>query len=68
MAIRGYQHGKEQIWIGDMEFTVPLRITQEDKNGIKPKWSPDDNWLAFLGQDGGRSTHYDLEIFNLTKN
>jgi TolB protein len=68
LAVQGFQYGREQIWIGDMAFNTPMRITPEHKNGIKPRWSPDGKRLAYLGQDPQTSPHYNLEVFDLTRN
>ncbi|MFC1586481.1 TolB family protein [Fibrobacterota bacterium] len=68
IAVQGYQHSREQIWIGDMEFNSPMRVVPGNKNAIRPKWSPDGKRLAFLAQDPSRTSFYNLEVFTFSDN
>jgi dipeptidyl aminopeptidase/acylaminoacyl peptidase len=44
-----------QLWIADLATDKSTRLGDDNSRGSEPKWSPDGQWIAYLGSDGNQS-------------
>ena len=51
-----------QIWICNADGTGHLQLTKGDKNNANPKWSPDNQQIAFTSSRDGKSNLYILSV------
>jgi WD40 repeat protein len=53
-----------QIYLTDPEGTHPLRLTDESGNHIKPAFSPDGAFIAYLSDNANTSKNMELWLFD----
>lgn len=51
-----------QIWVCNSDGTGHLQLTKGDKNNSNPKWSPDNQHIAFVSAREGKTNLYILSI------
>lgn len=44
-----------QLWVADLAALKSTRLGDDKSRGSEPKWSPDGQWIAYLGSDGNQS-------------
>jgi len=51
-----------QIWVCNSDGTGHLQLTKGDKNNSNPKWSPDNQHIAFVSAREGKTNLYIMSI------
>ena len=51
-----------QIWVCNSDGTGHLQLTKGDKNNSNPKWSPDNQHIAFVSAREGKTNLYIMPI------
>jgi len=49
IAFVGEQSGHREIWLSDVLFNSPRRVTSDQSNSLNPSLSPDGNFLIYTG-------------------
>lgn len=51
-----------QIWMCNADGTGHLQLTKGDKNNVNPKWSPNNQQIAFTSSRDGKSNLYIMSV------
>jgi Tol biopolymer transport system component len=62
LAIADMQVGTYDIWLLDIARNLPTRLTFETESERVPIWSPDGQWVVYLGDQDGVSELYRKRI------